>query len=386
MGIDFMTSLTPSEPDKFDAITVTACKFSKFGIFYPSRTSDTAEDTARRFIQHAYPWTGLPNKLISDRDVRFTSEFWKTMVKELGITHAMSTAYHPQTDGQVERLNQQLRILLRNTIALDQHDWPDKLPSAMMAYNNQAHESTGSAPYETVFGRLPRIFPLSTFHQRVEGKKDRTLAELLSLHADIQDRITRSQDSQKLKYDERHRPWAPKINDWVLVKADHYKTRLDPSQRSKSKLEPQLLGPFQVMEEVAHNAFKLKIPPWFKAHSTIAVQALEPFHGDPTKATPRPITGITEEGAHVERRVLGFLGRRPTHFLDGQDYDYLVKWSGDIQPTWQSDTRLPGLHWATKEFVKKIKDEQDLHQLRKKSILILNEAKERIRALDELEG
>ncbi|KAE8221035.1 hypothetical protein CF319_g5538 [Tilletia indica] len=107
-GIDFVTGLTPSEPDHFGSITVTSGKFSKFGIFWPSKTSDTARDTALRSLKHAYPWTGPPNRLISDRDDRFTSEFCRTLVDMLGIKYGMSTAYHPQTDGQVERLNQQL--------------------------------------------------------------------------------------------------------------------------------------------------------------------------------------------------------------------------------------------------------------------------------------
>ncbi|KAE8182222.1 hypothetical protein CF336_g8626, partial [Tilletia laevis] len=328
MGIDFVTGLTPSEPDHFDAVTVMADKFSKYAIFWPSKTTDTAKDTARRFIHHAYPWTGLPTKLISDRDVRFTSEFWKTLIEELGIQHSMSTAYHPQTDGQVERLNQQLAVLLRNTVALDQHDWPDQLPIAMTAYNNTVHESSGAAPQEVVFGRPSRLFPLEEVHREAQGQVGRDLSQLMALHQDVQERLLRAQTQQKLEYDRRHQSWTPKKGDWVLVRSDHYKARLDPTQRSKTKLEAKQMGPFEITEVVEQGAFKLKTPAWFKAHGTLPIQALEPFHGDPAEVTPRPIVGVTEEGARPERRVLGFLGRRPTQFNDGRRFDYLVKWAG----------------------------------------------------------
>ncbi|KAE8189602.1 hypothetical protein CF336_g2219 [Tilletia laevis] len=385
MGIDFVTGLTPSEPDHFDAITVMADKFSKYAIFWPSKTTDTAKDTARRFIHHAYPWTGLPTKLISDRDVRFTSEFWRTLVEELGIQHSMSTAYHPQTDGQVERLNQQLAVLLRNTVALDQHDWPDQLPIAMTAYNNTVHESSGIASQEVVFGRPSRLFPLEEAHREAQGQVGRDLSQLIALHQDVQERLLRAQTQQKVEYDRRHQPWDPKKGDWVLVRSDHYKARLDPTQRSKVKLEAKQMGPFEIAEVIEQGAFKLKTPAWFKAHNTLPIQALEPFHGDPAKVTPRPIVGVTEEGARPERRVLGFLGRRPTQFNDGRRFDYLVKWAGTIEPTWQSDTRLSGLRWAIQDFVAKVKEERNKTRLGAKEELVLKEGELRARVLRKLE-
>ncbi|KAE8179090.1 hypothetical protein CF336_g9751, partial [Tilletia laevis] len=135
LWIDFVTGLIPAGDQRFDAITVVADKFSKFAIFYASKTTDSAKDTVERFLSNVYPWTGIPRRLISNRDVRSTSEFWRALTQRLDIKHGMSAAYHPQTDGQVERLNQQLGTLLRHTVALDQHDWPMMLPAAMMAYN-----------------------------------------------------------------------------------------------------------------------------------------------------------------------------------------------------------------------------------------------------------
>ncbi|KAE8211117.1 hypothetical protein CF326_g9978 [Tilletia indica] len=272
----------------------------------------------------------------------------------------MSTAYHPQTDGQVERLNQQLAALLRHTVAIDQHDWPDMLPAAMMAYNSQVHESTVYRTYSD-------------------------LAQLLALHADVQENIIHAQTQQTLEYNKRHKEWLPKEGDWVLVKADHYRQRIDPSQRAKIKLSAKNFGPFKIIKEVAPGAYQLDAPAWFRAHTTLPIQALEPFIGDPTHVTPRPLIGVTEEGARVERKVTAFLGRRPTEFLDGERFDYLVQWSGDIKPTWQSDHRLPGLDWARKEFVNKYKQETKTTKLPTKRELVLAIAKERVEQLKAME-
>ncbi|KAE8184057.1 hypothetical protein CF336_g7941 [Tilletia laevis] len=384
IGIDFVTGLTPNGREHYDSITVCADKFSKFAFFWPSKTTDTASDTAQRFLERVYPYTGLPQRIISDRDVRFTSEFWQTLVKKLDIQHSMSTAYHPQTDGQVERLNQQLATLLRHTVALDQHDWAERLPSAMMAYNQTIHETTKQRPYLLVFGRLPRIFPLQ-FLTPAQPKKESGVDRLLSLHQEVQDQIVKAQERQKRQYDIHHQHWRPKGGDWVWVRTEHYKTRLDPTQRSKIKLGPKHIGPFRIRTEVTPGAYEVDTPSWFKGHSVLPIQTLEPFLGDPTKVIPRKITGVEEEGAQPEQRVITFLGRRPTQFLDGDRYDYLVKWIGDIQPTWQCDRRLPGLHWARRDLEKHLRQELGINRLSPTRELILSQAKDRARILKVLD-
>ncbi|KAE8228197.1 hypothetical protein CF326_g6882 [Tilletia indica] len=253
-----------------------------------------------------------------------------------------------------------------------------------MAYNSQKHESTGCSPYEIFFGRTPQTFPLEELRREVIGEKGRDVTATLALHRDVQDRISKAQQRQKEVYDKRHQDWTPKKGEWILIHSDHYKARLDPTQRAKVKLEPKLPGPFKIEKEVAHEAYKLQTPTWFKAHNVLPIQALESFYGDPSKVTPRSIAGITEEGGRAERK-LGLLGRRPTRFIVENRFDYLVKSAGEIAPTWQSDTRLPGLHWAIKDFVQNTKSETNKDRLGTKDELILEEGKERARALRELE-
>ncbi|KAE8184230.1 hypothetical protein CF336_g7875, partial [Tilletia laevis] len=185
------------------------------------------------------------------------------------------------------------------------------------------------------------------------------LGALLAFHADVQDRIICAQNRQSEEYNRRHLAWTPSIDDWVLVKTEHYKQRLDPTQRAKAKLSPKLMGPFRVAELIRPGTYQLEVP--------------------------GPLVGTTEEGSRTERRVSAFLGRRPTQFIDGQRFDYLVKWAGGIEPTWQCDERLPGMHWARRDFAQKIKAEKGISRLTKGREWVLGIAEERARQLRDME-
>jgi len=105
-----------------------------------------------------YPWFGLPRKLITDRDPRFTSHFGKALAKELGITWNLTTAYHPQTDGLSERKNQWVKQYLR-LIAVHQEDWAVALPLATLVHNNARNATTGYALNELISGIEPMTIP-----------------------------------------------------------------------------------------------------------------------------------------------------------------------------------------------------------------------------------
>ncbi|KAE8249043.1 hypothetical protein A4X03_0g6672, partial [Tilletia caries] len=141
------------------------------------------------------------------------------------------------------------------------------LPAAMMAYNTQTQETTQEPPYKIVFARNPRVFPLAeTLHQIQDQEGAASagtvtdLGALLAFHADVQDRIICAQNRQSEEYNRRHLAWTPSIDDWVLVKTEHYKQRLDPTQRAKAKLSPKLMGPFRVAELIRPGTYQLEVP------------------------------------------------------------------------------------------------------------------------------
>ena len=119
------------------------------------KNKKTAEDLTRIFAREIWRLHGLPRDIVSDRDSRFTSNTWKDFLSVTGIRPRMSTAFHPQTDGQTERVNQVIEAYLRPFLNQDQDDWVDLLPMAEHAYNNSITSATGMTPFYANYGRHP---------------------------------------------------------------------------------------------------------------------------------------------------------------------------------------------------------------------------------------
>ena len=141
----------------YDAILVIICRFTKYGLFLPTHTTSTSRDLAILFLAWVFSKHGLPDEIISDRGSRFVSKFWKTVTSKLNIKRKLSTAYHPETDGQTERVNQTLERYLRIYCAYQQNDWHEWLPLAEFSYNNSDHSSTGLSPFMANYGYHPSI-------------------------------------------------------------------------------------------------------------------------------------------------------------------------------------------------------------------------------------
>ena len=144
--IDFITQL-PRSTKGHDAIMVFVDKLTKMVHFAATTTTIDAPGAATLFFDNIVRLHGLPKTLVSDRDVRFTSNFWRSLRTLLGTSLMMSTAYHPQTDGQTERANRTLEEMLRATVSFNQRDWDLHLTAAEIAFNNSIHASTGFSPY-----------------------------------------------------------------------------------------------------------------------------------------------------------------------------------------------------------------------------------------------
>ncbi len=155
ISMDFIVDLPPSKT--FDSIFVVVDRLTKIAHFIPCHKTVTGEETARLFIDNVYRLHGLPNDIISDRGTQFTSKFWQSLFKILGVDIKLSSAYHPQTDGQTERVNQVLEQYLRCTINYHQDNWVDLLPLAEFAYNNTLQGSTQQTPFFANYGHHPRF-------------------------------------------------------------------------------------------------------------------------------------------------------------------------------------------------------------------------------------
>jgi transposase InsO family protein len=149
-SVDFVMTLPESE--RYTQIVVVVDHFSKMAHFIALPTTATAKDAATAFLRKVWKFCGLPESIISDRDTKQTSEFWEALCGPLGIKKRISTSFHPQTDRQMEEVNQTRESYLRTFINYDQDDWYSLLPLAEFAYNNSVTQATQLTPFYTNYG------------------------------------------------------------------------------------------------------------------------------------------------------------------------------------------------------------------------------------------
>jgi transposase InsO family protein len=154
VGMDFIVGL-PCSKDGYDSILVIIDRLSKYVKLVPTITTVTATEVARLFVDHVMKSHGCPKSIVSDRDKNFTSHFWRTVCELWQIEQLMSTAFHPQTDGQTERVNRVLEEYLRSYVSPLHDNWDQYLPMAEFAINNSKQASTGMSPFEMMYGEAP---------------------------------------------------------------------------------------------------------------------------------------------------------------------------------------------------------------------------------------
>ena len=154
--MDFVVGL-PLTSHRHNAILVIVDKLTKSAHFIPVRDTYDVTDVAHVFISEVICLHGIPKKIISDRDSRFTSRFWTSLQSALGTQLNLSTTYHPEIDGQTERVNQVMEDILRMYVMDNQTQWEKYLPLVEFAYNNSYHSSIGMPPYKALYGRPCRM-------------------------------------------------------------------------------------------------------------------------------------------------------------------------------------------------------------------------------------
>ncbi|GJP71187.1 hypothetical protein CLOP_g2032 [Closterium sp. NIES-67] len=239
VSLDFITGLPPTSSGH-DAILVVIDKFSKMGHFIPTHTTARTEETAQLFVRHIISQHGIPTTLISDRDPKFTSKFWKELMSLLGTKLAMSSAYHPQTDGQTERLNQIVEQLLRAACKDDISKWDLHLPVLEFAYNNATHAATGQTPFFLCYGRHPLTPQKPTASATVQPAHD-FITTMHQLWDRTHKRLLDIQQQQKRQADRHRNDHTITVGDQVLLD-----TRNLDISHLPSKLRPRFCGPFLV--------------------------------------------------------------------------------------------------------------------------------------------
>lgn len=266
-----------------DSILVVVDRLTKMAIFIPTTSTLTAQGLARVMLEHVFSKHGTPSDIVSDRGPKFTSELWRTFSKALNIEQSLSTAFHPETDGQTERVNSVLEAYLRSYVAYDQQDWVDHLPLAEFAYNNAKHASTGMWPFFANKGFHPPLEIKVTSKARRQGVEVKKLAEL---YQHVWREMVKAQEAYKRFADRRQLPAPPyKPGDKVFLEMKNISTT-QPSR----KLAPKRTGPYTIAKVVNPNAMKLRLPDSFgPTHPTINVLRLEPAPVDTIPGRRQPL-------------------------------------------------------------------------------------------------
>ncbi|KAL5836129.1 hypothetical protein ACOSQ4_015626 [Xanthoceras sorbifolium] len=278
--MDFVTGL-PLTRSKHDAVWVIVDRLTKSAHFLPVRTDYSLDRLAELYIREIVRLHGVPVSIISDRDPRFTSRFWKKFQEALGTRLSFSTAFHPQTDGQSERVIQVLEDMLRSCVIEFEGSWADHLPLIEFAYNNSYQSSIAMAPYEALYGRKCRT-PLCW----TELGEDRLVGPDLIRQTEekvkiIRDRLKVASDRQKSYADLKRKEIEYDVGEKVFLKVSPWKKVLRFGR--KGKLSPRFIGPYEIIERVGPVAYRLALPPELeKIHNVFHVSMLRRYRSDPS--------------------------------------------------------------------------------------------------------
>ena len=320
VAMDLITGL-PNRRGFNAILTIVDHGCSRAAIFLPCTTNISGPGIAQLYLDYMYRWFGLPTKIISDRDPRFTSHFGKAITKKLGIEQNLSTAFHPQTDGLSEQKNQWIEQYLHTIVASHPEDWSYWVSVASAVHNNRINTTLGLSPNEILLGYSPRLAPsevIITDNEAVEKRVKRMIQAW--------DQATKiiNQNAGKAP------PPQFTIGDQVWLEGSHLKL---PHQ--STKLAPKRYGPFTIMKQINPVTYQLILPATWQIHPVFHASLLSPYvetdaHG-PNYSRPPPNLIGGEEFYEVEQ-IRGH--RRHGH---SRTLQYLIKWKGSPESdnTWE---------------------------------------------------
>jgi hypothetical protein len=320
--MDFVVKLPrshdPVTKEPYDSILMVTDRFTKFGRFIPYRETWIAEQLARVFVKEVVANHGIPQQLISDRDKLFTSNFWTALMQILGVKHKLSTAYHPQTDGQTERLNQVLEQYLRCYVNDCQDNWVQLLPVAQIAYNQSPTTSTGTSPFYANYGFEPRDISGAMGESSDNPSATWRAKEMQELHENLRLDLT-FRRQQMVKYANRKRLGGPILEGGDKV---YLLRRNIKSKKPSKKLDAVKLGPFKIRRQKGPVSYELELPRRMRIHPVFHISLLEPAAPDAMlQEDVRDIDPEIQEPIYQVERIIKDRTIR-------NQKQYLVRWEG----------------------------------------------------------
>ena len=345
--MDLITQL-PMTKSGHDAIAVFVDKLSKMTHIEPCTTAIDAPEFADLMLTTVFRHHGLPKSIISDRDARFTGHFLTSLAERLGFRQRLSTAFHPQTDGQTERMNRVVEDMVRHYVGPYHDDWDTKLALVEFAINNSWQASIDNTPFHAIYGEHPHT-PLSLKIRTEVPTRAPASQQWLQEYADRTARakacIAAAQDRQKAYADRSRRAVKYSLGEhvWLSTKHVHFK------QGGPIKFMPKYIGPFKITEEIGPRdpetgavtlvtACRLDLPANYRLHPVFHVSLLKPHQSDGSPMQgPAPVE-LDTDGTPIfvaEALIAERMGR-------SSEKQYLVRWQGysPAHDTWEKESDI----------------------------------------------
>jgi hypothetical protein len=328
--MDLITDL-PQTDDGYDSVAVFVDKLTKMTHIAPCKKTINSQQFAELYLHNIVRLHGFQLYIISDRDPRWHNDFWKAVCRQFNTKLCFSTAFHPETDGQTERMNRTLEEMIRHYVSPNHTDWDKHLPMVEFAINNALQLSTKQTPFFMYTGTHP-LTPLSSL--RDTNNADATTVTT-TWQARVQQATTKlqvAQNRQAQLVNSKRRDLTFNVGDKVLLNSKNINIKHSGSR----KLLPRFLGPFEVTQKIGQLAYKLRLPPNMKCHNVFHVSLLQPYNKSARYQPPPPPLVIDEEYEYEVQTVLKHEGHKPGKRR------FLVAWKGYPPEfnTWEPEANL----------------------------------------------
>ena len=339
ISMDFVDGL-PKTRRGNDSIWVVVDRLTKTAHFIPISSNRNASKLAQMFVKEIVRLHGIPKTIISDRDTLFTSRFWGSFQEIMGTDLSLSTAYHPQSDGQTEIVNKILEDLLRACILDWGGSWEDHLYLAEFTYNNSYQSTIGMAPFEALYGR-PCVSPacwLEAGERVLLGPEHvKETSEKIEV---VRQRMKTAQERQKTYTDKRRKPIEFQVGDYVFLKVSPMRKVMRFGKAGK--LSPRYVGPYEILKRIGTLAYKLKLPEEMSGiHDVFHVSQLRKWVHDKETILESPTHVEIQENLVYKKEPVGVVAREEKKLRNKTIKLVKVQWSLDGNDcTWEVEDRV----------------------------------------------